>query len=154
MRIGEPGWGPVVDAVTVVEHSSREPWPEGFKVPGPASAFVKRVQAAGWETRTQYSRAQVPCKRKIMGHFEDVVERRHIVAVRAWHVERELIAVVVWEAVATNGRLSWSADMCKLWQDGQFPKQVVGPIGDNGRRRGAVAYLIESVLIGTGSIEA
>jgi len=103
------------------ECTSRDPWPVGFAVPGPARLLRERAEAAGWVTRVQYSRAAVVCLRG--GAWG--MERRHFVALRMWHEGRGAHAVVMWESVVDaltkTGKLSWSCAQVKLWTPPGLP---------------------------------
>lgn len=107
------------------EHTSRQEWPEGFAVPSVAASLVKLAEAAGWVTQTQYARGSVVCRRKGPdGTMARIVEKRHSVAVRLWHPGRELHAVAVWEAAVEAEKLSWKADLAKVWRRGGTPHEV------------------------------
>jgi hypothetical protein len=41
------------------EHSSRDPWPDGFGVPATVAKLRATVEAVGWDARVGYSRAWV-----------------------------------------------------------------------------------------------
>ena len=65
------------------EHSSRDPWPEGFAVPRVVEDLRVGAQARGWQTATGYSRAYEKRGRGNVGGEGDARwVLRHFVAVQ------------------------------------------------------------------------
>jgi hypothetical protein len=92
------------------EHSTRDPWPEGFEVPTRAAGFRKKLRGLDWDARIGYSRAYLKVSRRgepgtslltswVLHHFVRVQARRN---------GRELHAM--WRALAVLGGLSWKFD--------------------------------------------
>lgn len=107
------------------EHTSRDPWPEGFTLPGPAKSLKELAEGAGWLARTQYARATVVCRRKQpSGGMKRVLERRHSVGVVLWHPGRSERATAVWEAPADAKKLSWGVETVRAWRVGELPRPV------------------------------
>lgn len=64
------------------EHTSRDPWPEGFPVPGPVAKLRKLAESHGWSVRVTYSRGYPPHK----SHGTPGA-KIHAVAVQCFHPE-------------------------------------------------------------------
>lgn len=74
------------------EHTSRDPWPEGFTTPGPVLQLRKLAETEGWSVRLQYSRGRMP--HAGTGRPGALV---HTVALQAFHPETRsrLVALYV-----------------------------------------------------------
>jgi hypothetical protein len=99
------------------EHSSRDPWPEGQKVPTGAARLAKLGEAAGWTVRVQYARGW----RWGVGANQ---VRIHTVAVCLRHLATGRFAVARWEAGVDAAKLAWKSDMAKVWTLGELPCEV------------------------------
>lgn len=84
------------------EHTTRDPWPEGFAVPSGAAKLKKAAEAAGWEARVGYSRAWKA------GVGRGVFHRCHYVTVQARRGSQGVKAT--WWAKADAEKLAWSFD--------------------------------------------
>lgn len=84
------------------EHTTRDPWPEGFPVPSGAAGLKKRAEAAGWEARAGYMRAW----RKGVGR--GVYRLHHYVVIQARLEGRNVWAR--WRSPVVEGKLSWAFD--------------------------------------------
>lgn len=92
------------------EHTSRDPWPEGFAAPSGIATLRKLAEGAGWEAHVQYARGW----KWGVGTNMALV---HSVALKLHHVGTARAAVVVYEAKAAAEKLSWTADT--VWVMGQ-----------------------------------
>jgi hypothetical protein len=99
------------------EHTSRDPWPEDFKLPGGAKTLERVAKAEGWTTRVRYARGYR------WGVGANLI-RVHSVAVVAWSPLGGKRAVVVWEAKVGDGKLTWSAVVSAQCVPGQLPAKV------------------------------
>lgn len=74
------------------EHTSRDPWPDDFPIPGPCVQLRKLAAEHGWSARLQYSRGRMP--HAATGRPGALV---HTVALQAFHPESRarLVALYV-----------------------------------------------------------
>lgn len=84
------------------EHTTLQPWPEGFAAPGGAVRLQKAAEALRWEVRLGYSRAF----RKTVGRGAYV--RCHFVGLWAQRGSQRVYGR--WYAKADVEKLSWSWD--------------------------------------------
>lgn len=97
------------------EHTSRDPWPDGFKLPGGAASLKKLAKAHGWIVRETYSKGSVVTRKKELG---TVVESRHSVAISGYLPGGDLRLAVAWEAVTEAEKLAWKIITASAWRSG------------------------------------
>lgn len=91
------------------EHSTRDPWPEGFGTPAPVVKLITLAGAAGWEVRAGYSRAW---KKKGRGNVGGEGDARwvlhHFVTVQVRHLPSRTGGWCTYAAEAGAEKLAWS----------------------------------------------
>lgn len=86
------------------EHTSLQPWPEGFRVPSVVDKLTGYADPLGWSVRRQYARGWVRPKNRAPRLVHSVALRMD----RApWW------AVVVYESSVAD-RLKWAAETCMI----------------------------------------
>ncbi len=89
------------------EHTTRDPWPEGFAVPSGAAGLKKKAEAAGWTALVGYSRGWRPSTGRgvfVLHHYVVVQARKPgCLEIRA-----------SWRAKVTEEKLSWATDSATI----------------------------------------
>jgi len=95
--------------------------------PRAVAALVRKAQAAGWETRVTYSQIlDIPA---IAGEHKGQQVVKHFLAVRLFHVERQIRAYGLWRGVEGQG---WSAETAQAMLVNHWPTTSFG-VEDLGR---------------------
>jgi hypothetical protein len=92
------------------EHSTRDPWPDGFAVPDVVSKLKATAEASGWEARVGYSRAYEKRGRgNVGGEGNARWVRRHFVAVQVRRTMAErMIHRAIYGADVGMESLEWT----------------------------------------------
>jgi hypothetical protein len=95
--------------------------------PRPVALMVRKAQAAGWETRVTYSQVlDIPA---VAGKYKGQQVIKHFLAVRMFHVKRQIRAYGIWKGVEDQG---WSADCAQAMLINHWPTTAFG-VEDLGR---------------------
>lgn len=90
------------------QHSTRDPWPDGFPVPAVAES-LRAMASDAWEVRVGYSRAFEKRGRGNVGGTGDARwVLRHFVGVQAWAPHRREINRVIYGADVDVDSLHWT----------------------------------------------
>lgn len=92
------------------QHSTRDPWPQGFAVPAVVERLRGTAAAHGWDWRTGYSRAYEKRGRGNVGGTGDARwVCRHFVSIQVRAHDRDpLINRAIYGADVVPGPLSWT----------------------------------------------
>lgn len=83
------------------EHTSRDPWPGDFPIPGPVVQLRKQAEAHGWAARVAYSRGWLPHRTS-----GAPTTKAHVVTVQCLHPESRarLLATYVIPVESPSGK--------------------------------------------------
>lgn len=83
------------------EHTSRDPWPADFPIPGPVLQLRKQAEVHGWAVRVAYSRGWLPNRTT-----RKPGTRSHVVTVQCLHPESRarLLATYVIPVESPSGK--------------------------------------------------
>lgn len=98
-------------------HTSRDPWPAGFKVPSGAATLAKLAEAEGWLVQLTYAQGFTP--HGVTGEPVQI----HSVAVRfrrSYADGRVRGGFVIYEAKVVD-KLSWAAKSIMAWGTDHWP---------------------------------
>jgi hypothetical protein len=101
------------------EHTTRDPWPDGFEIPNVVAKLKAMAEATGWEARVGYSRAFEKRGRGKVGGEGDArwVWRQYVGLQVRRPVHDWLLRVVVYGADAEAEALKWT--VFSAWVDGR-----------------------------------
>jgi len=98
------------------EHTTRDPWPEGFDVPDVVAKLKGQAERSGWDVRVGYSRAfEKIGTGKVGGKGTARWVRMHYIGVQVRQPEGAyLMNRVIYSAPADVKRLTWTVNSVQV----------------------------------------